>query len=136
MAFFRWWCGEGNEMHAARVLKCGSKCAIHTAFFARRTEITIDASIATYYGHQKAFVVMARHGEAAIGVFFPGPDRPAGRRTKTTGPTTPPRQFGKSALAQIMGNSLGIRQAHFSRQGCMIFFSVSFLTFCSMLFFS
>ena len=79
-------------MHAARVLKFGIKCAIHTAFFAKYTEITIDSSITTHHGHQKALVAMARHREVAIGVLFPGPDRPAGRRTKITGPTTPPQQ--------------------------------------------
>jgi hypothetical protein len=81
-----------NETHVAWVLKSGSKCVIHTAFFAKRTEKTIDASITTYHRCERALGVMPRRREGAIGVLFPGPDRPAGRRTKTTGPTIPPRQ--------------------------------------------
>ena len=76
MAVFRWWCGEGNEMHAARVLRFGSKCAIHTAFFAKRTEITIDASITTYDRYEKALGVMPRRREGGIGAVC-RPRRPA-----------------------------------------------------------
>ncbi len=82
----RWNCGEGNEMHAARVHKFGSKCAIHTAFFAKRT--TIDASITEYHRYEKALGVMPRRREGAIGAVC-RPRRPANiNDAKTEGAIT------------------------------------------------
>ena len=75
-------------MHAARVLKFGSKCAIHTAFFAKRTEKIIDASITTYHKYEKALGVMLRRRDGAIGVVF-RPRRPANKNdAKTEGANT------------------------------------------------
>ena len=70
-------------MHAARVLKFGSKCAIHTAFFAKRTEKTIDASITTHYRYEKALVAMPRRREGAIGAVC-RPRRPANKNDAET----------------------------------------------------
>ena len=84
VACFRWWCGEGNETQVAWVLKFGSKCVIHTAFFAKRTEITIDASITTYHRREKALLVMPRRREGAIGAVNSRPRRPAETAKKTT----------------------------------------------------
>ncbi len=109
MACFRWWCSDGNEMPAARVLKFGSKCAFHTPFFAKHTEKTIDASITAYHRTEKTLVPMARHRDIAICVLFPGPDPPAGRRTKTTGPTTPPRHCFMIISIPLSANIEGMR---------------------------
>ena len=75
-------------MHVALVLKFGSKCAIHTAFFAKRTEKTIDASITTYHRYEKALGVMPRRREVAIGAVY-RPRRPANKNdAKTEGANT------------------------------------------------
>ncbi len=63
----------------------GSKCVIHTAFFAKRTEKTIDASITTYHRYEKALRVMPRRRDRAIGAVC-RPRRPANKNyAKTEG---------------------------------------------------
>ena len=75
-------------MHAARILKFGSKSAIHTAFFAKRTEKIIDASITTYHRYEKTLGVVPRRRDGAIGVIC-RPRRPVNKNdAKTEGANT------------------------------------------------